>query len=69
MMNFIANYELAEKLEKLADVARYLDMTPDEIIQELMYMAKIHRDQADREEQEVAMELDRMYQDDPVIPF
>lgn len=68
-MNFIANYELADKLEKLADVAKYLAMTPEEIIEELKFMAKMHRAQADREEYEIAKELDRIYDTDPVIPF
>lgn len=61
-MSFLEKYEFSEKLEKLVDVADYMAMTREELLEEVKFMAKMYKSQADCEEQKVAAEIEALYE-------
>lgn len=61
-MSFLEKYEFSEKLEKLVDVADYMAMTREELLEEVKFMAKMYKSQADDEEQKVAAEIEALYE-------
>lgn len=61
--------DMADRLGLLVYTAEQIDMTRDEILEEIKFMRRSFKRQADMLDMEVSKQLDRMYQDDPVIPF
>ena len=62
-MNYLDQLEFSETLEKLAKDAEVMAMTAEELIYEIKYMAKVHKDLADKMESQIATELSRLYED------
>lgn len=60
--------DMADTLGLLVYTAEKIDMTRDELLEEIKFMRRSFKRKADMLDMEMSKQLDRMYQDDPVIP-